>query len=190
MAEVKATKPVIGRHERPPLRDFLTTISSKCISSGCKLLYPSVNTLSWVLAALCVALAVGVPAVETPWKQWVEPHLSKELICAAAICILLVLRRDSCSRAVYIMDLACFRPPDILRAPHSTFLEHSKVSGIFSEQSLDFQRKILERCGLGQATSFPMCFRQLPPNPSMAAAREEAETVLGTCMKELLEKTG
>lgn len=176
--------------KRPPLPDFLTSLSSKCLSNGHKLLYPSLNTLTWALAALCVALAMGIPAAKNPWKAWVEPYVSTELAFAAAFCFLLFLRRENSARPVYLLDLACFRPPDILRAPHSTFLEHSKVSGIFNEQSLAFQRKILERCGLGQCTSFPMCFRQLPPKPSMAAAREEAETVLCTCMKELLEKTG
>lgn len=188
-AEQKLAACKVVKDTRRPLS---TALSFKYLQNAHKILNPSVSTvLSGIIATFCVALALNIRVVEAPYKQWLQPHMSKEIAFAmSTLCILLLLRRDGSSRTVYIMDIACFRAPDILRAPHSTFLEHSKTSGIFNEQSLEFQRKILERCGLGQTTAFPMCFRHLPPNPSMAAAREEAETVLGTCMEELLNETG
>ncbi|KAH7835498.1 hypothetical protein Vadar_026726 [Vaccinium darrowii] len=57
-------------------------------------------------------------------------------------------------------------------------MEHSKLTGDFDESSLEFQRKILERYGLGEETYVPAAMHCIPPQPSMAAAREEAETIM------------
>ena len=173
------------------IRKGAAAAAGSCTNLSSSFLIPTSTFLIWAFVSLCLALALGVESVEKPWKVWVDPVLSRELIFIMALLTLLVMRsREAGSNStVYLMDISCFRPPAILRAPHSTFLEHSKVSGIFSQESLEFQQKILERCGLGPSTSFPMCFRNLPPEPSMVASREEAEMVLGTCMAELLAKT-
>ncbi|CAA6671252.1 unnamed protein product [Spirodela intermedia] len=81
-------------------------------------------------------------------------------------------------RTIYLVDYACYRAPDALRAPFSKFMKHSRLSGAFDESSLEFQRKILERSGLGEETYFPEAMHCLPPQPSMATAREEAEQVM------------
>ncbi|KVH92091.1 Acyl carrier protein-like protein, partial [Cynara cardunculus var. scolymus] len=49
---------------------------------------------------------------------------------------------------------------------------------------------LLERSSLGQNTYFPEAVLQVPPNPSMAEARKEAEMVMFGAIDELLAKTG
>lgn len=39
--------------------------------------------------------------------------------------------------------------------PQDKFKHLSKISGVFTEQSLDFQEKIMERSGLGDETYLP-----------------------------------
>lgn len=80
-------------------------------------------------------------------------------------------------RSVYLVDYACFRPPDHLRVKFHQFMEHSRLTGDFDESSLEFQRKILQRSGLGEETCVPDAMHRIPPAPSMSAAREEAEQV-------------
>eukprot|EP00249_Psilotum_nudum_P000420 c11998_g1_i1 orf=325-1893(+) len=128
-------------------------------------------------------------AVHQNWRYW--KLVVTDNVATGTIVVLLIILylRKGRPNPIYLMQISCFRPPGILRAPHSTFLEHSKISKIFNEESLEFQRKILERCGLGQHTAFPMSFRYLPPKPSMTGAREEAELVLFSCMDELLVKS-
>ncbi|KAL0360672.1 UNVERIFIED_CONTAM: 3-ketoacyl-CoA synthase 4 [Sesamum radiatum] len=65
-----------------------------------------------------------------------------------------------------------------LKAPFDRFMEHSRLQGDFDESSLEFQRKILERSGLGDETYVPEAMHYIPPRPSMQAAREEAEQVM------------
>ncbi|XP_057788301.1 3-ketoacyl-CoA synthase 4-like isoform X2 [Salvia miltiorrhiza] len=93
-------------------------------------------------------------------------------------------------RPVYLVDYACYRPPDRLRVEFHKFMEHSRLTGDFDESSLDFQRKILERSGLGEETYLPEALHRLPPQPSMAAARAEAEQVVFGALDSLFRATG
>ena len=70
------------------------------------------------------------------------------------------------------------------------FLERSRLTNAFTEENVDFQRKILERSGLGESTYFPEAVHNIPPNPCMAEARKEAETVMFGALDELFDKTG
>ncbi|KAK4437761.1 3-ketoacyl-CoA synthase 4 [Sesamum alatum] len=78
---------------------------------------------------------------------------------------------------VYLVDYACYRPPDHLRVDFHKFMHHSRLTGDFDDSSLEFQRKILERSGLGEETYLPEALHQIPPQPSMAKAREEASSL-------------
>lgn len=68
-------------------------------------------------------------------------------------------------------------------------MEHSRLTGDFDDTSLEFQRKILERSGLGEETYVPEAMHYIPPRPSMAAAREEAEQVMFGALDNLFTNT-
>lgn len=68
-------------------------------------------------------------------------------------------------------------------------MDHSKLTGDFDDSSLEFQRKILERSGLGEETYVPEAMHYIPPRPSMAAAREEAEQVMFGALDNLFDNT-
>ncbi|GFP85882.1 3-ketoacyl-coa synthase 4 [Phtheirospermum japonicum] len=93
-------------------------------------------------------------------------------------------------RSIYLVDYACYRPPDHLRVSSSKFMAHSRLTGDFDEPALEFQRKILERSGLGEETYLPEAMHKVPTEPSMAAAREEAEQVMFGALDSLFSSTG
>ncbi|KAJ8640581.1 hypothetical protein MRB53_017275 [Persea americana] len=64
----------------------------------------------------------------------------------------------------------------------------SRLIGTFTEENLEFQRKILERSGLGESTYLPEAVLNVPPNPSMAEARKEAEAVMFGAVDQLFAK--
>ncbi|KAE8037776.1 hypothetical protein FH972_010338 [Carpinus fangiana] len=70
------------------------------------------------------------------------------------------------------------------------FMERSGLTRSFSEENLAFQKKIVERSGLGQKTYLPEAVLRVPPNPCMAEARKEAEAMMFSAIDELLGKTG
>eukprot|EP00179_Madagascaria_erythrocladioides_P007720 CAMPEP_0198309954 /NCGR_PEP_ID=MMETSP1450-20131203/2173_1 /TAXON_ID=753684 ORGANISM="Madagascaria erythrocladiodes, Strain CCMP3234" /NCGR_SAMPLE_ID=MMETSP1450 /ASSEMBLY_ACC=CAM_ASM_001115 /LENGTH=572 /DNA_ID=CAMNT_0044012739 /DNA_START=167 /DNA_END=1885 /DNA_ORIENTATION=- len=57
--------------------------------------------------------------------------------------------------AVYLVDFQTYKPPKHYQLTHEKFMELSRNTGKFSDESLAFQRKLLEKSGLGQATHVP-----------------------------------
>nr|AHX25585.1 3-ketoacyl-CoA synthase 6 [Nicotiana tabacum] len=92
-------------------------------------------------------------------------------------------------RTIYLVDYACFRPPNMFRAPSASFVEHAQLILPTEPKSVRFQMKMLERSGLGEETALPPAIHYIPPTPTMVLAREEAELVIFSIMDSLLEKT-
>ncbi|KAG9143783.1 hypothetical protein Leryth_011440 [Lithospermum erythrorhizon] len=92
-------------------------------------------------------------------------------------------------RHVFLVDFSCYKAPNHLKVPLERFMNHSKATCEFDEESLEFQRKILERSGLGDETCVPQALLLVPPQPSMHAAREEAEQVMFGALDNLFENT-
>lgn len=93
-------------------------------------------------------------------------------------------------RPIYLLDYSLFKPKSVFRVPFSTFMEHSKLNLKDNPKSVEFQMRILERSGLGEETCLPPAIHYIPPNPTMEAARSEAQMVIFTSVDELLNKTG
>ncbi|CAL0316780.1 unnamed protein product [Lupinus luteus] len=65
----------------------------------------------------------------------------------------------------------------------------SKRVRVFTDESLDFQRKILDSFGLGANTYLPESMLKISPNICMEGAREETQSVIIGAIDELLLKT-
>ncbi|XP_058227322.1 3-ketoacyl-CoA synthase 6 [Rhododendron vialii] len=92
-------------------------------------------------------------------------------------------------RSIYLVDYACYKPPVTCRVPFATFMEHSRLILKDSPKSVDFQMRILERSGLGEETCLPPAIHYIPPTPTMASARGEAEVVIFSALDSLFQKT-
>ncbi|KAK9146534.1 hypothetical protein Sjap_006437 [Stephania japonica] len=123
------------------------------------------------------------------WAQ-LEFNLLTVIFCSLFLVFLSTLYLMSRPRKIYLVDFACFKPESNRQCTREAFVKLSGLTGIFSEENLMFQKKILERSGLGQSTYFPEALMRTPPDPCMAEARKEAETVMFGAVDELLEKTG
>ncbi|XP_074358717.1 3-ketoacyl-CoA synthase 4-like [Apium graveolens] len=121
-------------------------------------------------------------------------HLQYNLVVVIVCCAVLVFGFTAYvmtrPRSVYLVDYACYRAPDHLKASNDRFMRHSRLTGDFDESSLEFQRRILERSGLGEETYVPEAMHVIPPQPSMAAARAEAEEVMYGALDNLFANTG
>ncbi|CAA7052305.1 unnamed protein product [Microthlaspi erraticum] len=91
-------------------------------------------------------------------------------------------------RCIYLIDFSCYQPPDFLRAPVSNFIEHLTISGVFDQESLDLQQKILERSGIGDDASVPVTVHEIPPNATLSSGREETQDILFTIVEDLFSK--
>ncbi|XP_022761103.1 3-ketoacyl-CoA synthase 11-like [Durio zibethinus] len=93
-------------------------------------------------------------------------------------------------RNVYLVNFACFKPEKDHMLSKELFMQLSAKNECFTEESLRFQKKIMERSGFGQTTYAPKALMQIPRKQCMAEARKETETVMFGAIDELFEKTG
>lgn len=93
-------------------------------------------------------------------------------------------------RNVYLVNFTCFMPDKAGMMSRELFMQLSAKSECFTEESLRFQKKILERSGFGQMTYAPKALMQVPATKTMIEARKETETVMFGAIDELLAKTG
>lgn len=123
------------------------------------------------------------------WDQ-LRFNLVSVVLCSTLIVFIATLYFMSRPRQVYLVNFACYKPDPARKCTREVFFERSNLTGSFTDENLAFQRKILERSGLGQDTYLPGAVMRVPPNPCMAEARKEAEVVMFGAIDELLEKTG
>ncbi|XP_062197448.1 3-ketoacyl-CoA synthase 20-like [Phragmites australis] len=152
------------------------------------------NALYLLLAPVAAVLALRFPRLTASDLAALQTSLTANLplsIALLGVCAVLatayLMRRP---RAVYLLDFACYKPGPEHTVTRETFMRQSAAAGVFTDDNLAFQRKILERSGLGQGTYFPKAVLNSPPNPCMAEARAEAETVMFGAIDQVLAKTG
>ncbi|XXG64922.1 hypothetical protein AAC387_Pa05g2745 [Persea americana] len=173
------------------LPDFLQSVNLKYVKLGYHYLITHLLTLCLIPLMVVILLEAGRSNPEDIRQLWV--HLQYNLVSVLVGSAFLVFGSTvymmTRPRPIYLVDYACYRPPDNLKVRSTQFMEHSRLSGNFDEPALEFQRKILERGGLGEETYVPEAMHYLPPRPSMAAAREEAEQVMFGALDALFQNT-
>eukprot|EP00871_Galdieria_phlegrea_P005040 jgi/Galph1/5537/GphlegSOOS_G4168.1 len=91
-------------------------------------------------------------------------------------------------RPVLLIDFATFKPPEKNRVTHESFLALTRLVGLFNEDDIAFQERLLSTSGIGDNTYFPSGILEggeeikRTGNPSkalnMKAARQEVEQVI------------
>ncbi|KAH0451069.1 hypothetical protein IEQ34_021761 [Dendrobium chrysotoxum] len=179
-----------GQSRRLP--DFLQSVNLKYVKLGYHYLITHLLTLLLIPLMVVILVEAGRTDPNDIRQLWLQLkyNLVSVLVFSAVLVFgstVYIMKRG---RPVYLVDYACYRPPDRLQARFTQFMEHSRLCGNFNESALEFQRKILERSGLGEETYVPDAMHYLPPRPSMAAARAEAEQVMFGAIDKLFRSTG
>ncbi|MQL97907.1 hypothetical protein Taro_030604 [Colocasia esculenta] len=137
---------------------------------------------------MAFATYAGVP------EAWAGSHATVDawaaLLCLALLIVTATLYVVTRPRPVYLLDFACLKPGDAHRCTCETMMTQMRLAGPFTEDSLSFQQRMLERSGLGDSTYVPYCFLRTPIDPCMAEAREEATEAMFGAVDVLFAKTG
>lgn len=100
-----------------------------------------------------------------------------------------LIRKDN---PIYLLSFATFKPPEEWKCSHEDIVEMMRRQNCFTEESLEFMRRILERSGTGQATAWPpgivKCLKGEPADRSIEGSRKEAETILFDVVEKALKK--
>ncbi|KAG1334902.1 3-ketoacyl-CoA synthase 6 [Cocos nucifera] len=174
-----------------PLPEFSSSVKLKYVKLGYQYLVN--NFLTFLLVPFMAAVAVelvrlGPAEIIALWRSL---HLDVvEILCMAFLIVFVsTVYFMSRPRPVYLVDYACFKPPNTCRVPFATFMEHTRLINS-DPKSVRFQTRILERSGLGEETCLPPANHYIPPNPTMEASRAEAQLVIFSAIDDLIKKTG
>ncbi|KAK8955404.1 3-ketoacyl-CoA synthase 11 [Platanthera guangdongensis] len=191
MAEAKPDAALPNSSSRRRLPDFKQSIKLKYVKLGYHHLIT--HGMYLFLTPLIGIIAAQISTFSPQDLQHLWNHLRFNLIsvilCSALIVFLSTLYFLSRPKPVYLVNFACYKPEETLKCSRQTFIDCSRSRGTFTEENIDFQRKIMERSGLGESTYLPEAVTRVPPNPTMAGARKEAEAVMFGALDELFAKT-
>lgn len=178
--------------ERNALPNFLQSVRLKYVKLGYH--YMISHAMYLLLIPLLAISSLHLSTLTTDdltllWDQ-LKFNLVSVVVCSTLMVFLATLYFMTRPRKVYLVDFACYKAAPEVMCSKELFMERSRQAEIFTEENLEFQKKILERSGLGQKTYFPEALLRVPASPCMAEARKEAEMVMFGAIDELLAKTG
>lgn len=104
----------------------------------------------------------------------------------AFIGLLCLTRRP---RPVYLVDFACIKPSEAYAATRGRIMTQFTSAGTFTDETVAFQRRMLERCGIGDASYIPASLLSRPVEMTFRTARAEAEAVVFPVVDEVFRKT-
>ncbi|KAJ9700508.1 hypothetical protein PVL29_006023 [Vitis rotundifolia] len=182
----------MGERGKNKLPNFLLSVRLKYVKLGYHYLISHAMYLLLVPLLGVAAAHLSTLTIKDFVQLWnhLKFNLVTVILCSALMVFLATLYFMSRPRKVYLVDFACYKPEKARMCTREIFMERSGLTGTFSEENLAFQKKILERSGLGQNTYLPEAVLRVPPNPCMAEARKEAEIVMFGAIDQLLAKTG
>uniref|UniRef100_A0A0D6R0S8 3-ketoacyl-CoA synthase n=1 Tax=Araucaria cunninghamii TaxID=56994 RepID=A0A0D6R0S8_ARACU len=174
------------------LPDFLQSVKLKYVKLGYhQLMKHGMYVLSTPLL-LVAAAEMGRLGVEDIWHLWeqLQYNLLSVTICSAIFVFVVTVYFMKKPRAVYLLDFACYKPEEERKCSRPRFFECTEDAKAFTDNSIEFQKRISERSGLGDETYLPAAVLARPPHLCMREARLEAEAVMFGALDELFAKTG
>ncbi|TYH85914.1 hypothetical protein ES332_D01G005700v1 [Gossypium tomentosum] len=173
------------------LPDFLRSVKLKYVKLDYHYLVSHLLKLCLVPVMAAVIIKASRLSLDDIHQMWLqlEYNLVRVVVFSAIFVFGSTVYVMTRKRFIYLVDYACYLPPQHLKADHRYFMEYAKEAADFDEPTMEFLRKIMERSGLGDETGAPPSMHCFPPRPSMAAARQEAELVMFGALDTLFAST-
>ena len=95
-------------------------------------------------------------------------------------------------KPIYMLSFSTFKAPDSWKVSHAEIIQMMRNQNCFTDDSIKFMERLLERSGTGQSTAWPpgivQCLHDKPADRSIEASRKEAETVIFDIVESALKK--
>ncbi|CAI8610237.1 unnamed protein product [Vicia faba] len=190
MTDARPDTPLMP-HSSRNLPDFKKSVKLKYVKLGYHYLITHGMYLFLSPLVMLIAAELSTFSIQDLYDIWehLQYNLISVIFCSTLLVFLSTLYFLTRPKSVYLVDFSCYKPEGLRMCTKRKFMDQSRLISTFTEENLEFQRKILERSGLGESTYLPEAVLNFPPNPSMKEARKEAETVMFGAIDELFGKT-
>ncbi|GMH13406.1 hypothetical protein Nepgr_015247 [Nepenthes gracilis] len=188
-----AGSPTFSVRVRRRLPDLVQSVNLKYVKLGYHYLINHGIYLATVPVLVLVFTAqVGSLSREELWNRFCDAaryDLATLLASFGIFVFTLTVYFMSRPRPIYLIDFACYKPSDDLKVTKEQFIEMARQSEKFDEESLKFQKRILDASGIGDETYVPKSIMSKENCSTMKEGREEAAMVIFGALDELFEKT-
>ncbi|WJX27821.1 very-long-chain 3-oxoacyl-CoA synthase [Trifolium repens] len=122
--------------------------------------------------------------------QLMNTNVSSKHLFVVLLVVGLATFYFACKRKVhiYLIDFNCYCPPSSYRMPKAMFEENNFFDEM-EQEAVDFHSKINAKSGFSDETSIPPSLAQIPKVKALTFALEEAELIMYSAIKDLLQKT-
>ncbi|GAB4833091.1 hypothetical protein Ancab_007150 [Ancistrocladus abbreviatus] len=188
-----AGSPAFSVRVRRRLPDFVQSVNLKYVKLGYHYLINHAVYLATVpVLVLVFSAQMGSLSREELWNRLCDTaqyDLATVLASFGVFVFTLSVYFMSRPRPIYLIDFACYKPSDDLKVTKEQFIALARQSGKFDDESLRFQKRIVESSGIGDETYVPKSIMSKDNCSTMKEGREEASTVIFGALDELFEKT-
>lgn len=136
---------------------------------------------------ILVSMFQGVAMTEAESQVVISTGIKTTAL--ALICVWFLGKLDN---PVYLLSFATFKAPQEWKCTHDQIIEMMKAQKCFTEDSLAFMKRLLDRSGTGQATAWPPGIVQSlhgkETDRSIEGSRKEAEAIIFDIVDKALKK--
>ncbi|GKV00404.1 hypothetical protein SLEP1_g13096 [Rubroshorea leprosula] len=173
---------------RPDLPDFLNSVNLKYVRLGYGYLLS--HRLYLALPPLLIAVFSAHIGKLTWDSLYPKFHLSVDaLFIVLLLGIIFYIYLGLTPRSTYLIDFACFRPPDEFKISKEEFIELARKSGKFNDAAIEFQQRVLKNSGIGDESYLPRLVFRPDHKVNLKDGREEAAMVIFGAVDDLLSVT-
>ncbi|KAI6681471.1 hypothetical protein NL676_035352 [Syzygium grande] len=169
MSASNPNEPLIRGSSSRKLPDFKQSVKLKYVKLGYHYLITHGMYLFLTPLVVVIAAQLSTFSIRDLYDLWdhLRFNLISVILCSTLLVFLSALYFLTRPRPVYLVDFSCYKPDNERKCARQIFMERSQSAGTFTEENLEFQRKILERSGLGESTYLPEAVLRVPPNPCL-----------------------
>ncbi|KAI3447274.1 hypothetical protein Pfo_003939 [Paulownia fortunei] len=171
------------------LPDFLSSVNLKYVKLGYGYL---INHGFYFVGVPILLLVFGTQVGKLTWDVFSLEYynLANTLLFLGFLCLFVYVYLDLTPRSTYLLDFACYLPPNELKITKEEYIELAKKSGQFNDTAIEVQQRVLKNSGLGDETYLPRVVFQTDYKKDLKGGREEAAALMFGAVDELFAATG
>ncbi|KAF6149355.1 hypothetical protein GIB67_016893 [Kingdonia uniflora] len=174
---------------RRGLPDFLNSVNLKYVKLGYKHLINHGLYLNLTIAPVLL-LILGTQLGKLTWDELKSIYdLADAISLIGLLATIVYVYLHITPRSTYLLDFACYLPPNDFKVSNAEFIELAKKSGNFDNTAIEFQNKVLKNSGIGEETYLPKSIFIPGHKINLNDGREEAAMVMFGAVDDLLAAT-
>lgn len=159
----------------------------------------SITSLPTTVIAIVTAIAELVSKQATAIMNLRKEALFSPAVEGTFVALIVLAWVIMSDNPVYLLSFSTFKAPDEWRVSHDEIIEMMRRQECYTEDSIGFMKRLLDRSGTGQRTAWPPGIvrslkekdengKWMKSDKSIEGSRKEAETIIFTIVEDAMKK--